>query len=596
MRIIFYLLFIASISIADTQIKSLGIPNENPQYQELIKKYFTTNLALQVNVRKVYLRHYYKYAKYNLIWFENDQINPFLTTVIDKIEKDSIITNEAKEIFNFSAIELLLEQKLNAKTLSVKDTVRLDLLITYMLDRYLDFVARGNIDWKLFEEQIEKSYEEDEIIRNWSRRRAYFNKVKFLEELLATKDISLIDVHVESNYPNNSQLKQVLQKYEALLHNGGYEKVAYTKTIRPGNQNEMVSQLRKRLLQSGDYKQEDYDQLMTIEPQYDENGTLILDRGLADNTYDEPLVNAVKNFQKNHGLEVDGLVGKDTIKHLNISVGEKIKIIKLNLERMRWITRKLGEKFLIVNIPDYTVKYYEDKELKLELPVVVGTYEHPTPIFSHNLTSVVLNPYWRVPQSIVQKEIIPKMIEDPNYLANNNIMIHEDWSHESQTFDPTLVDWSYYLPSEEQKENNEYPEIPFKFIQIPGENNPLGKMKFMFRNQYSVYLHDTSAKDLFKKRIRSFSHGCIRVQSPQTLLKTIADIDHHLHYDEALEILKDIEKKEIDLHKNIPIHIVYLTAWVDENGVLQFRDDIYGYDKIQSQVLFQKGTLLAVQK
>lgn len=565
---------------SNTQLNTQDNIDQNTQYQTLLKKYFTSNLALQINVHKNILRPYYKYTKYNLIWFDNDTIHPILVQIIDTIQNDKILSPVAKNEFNFEQIETFLENKLHNTTLSVEDTIRLDLLLTNLFDRYVNAVARGSIDWKLFEEKLEILFEEKEITANWARNRAYFNKVELLEQLLLHKDISLIDKYVGITFPHGQKLLEAIDELQLIVNDGDYIEVPLSKTLRPQQYNPIVPILRKRLLQSKDYSISLYDQIMTnfdFQTLQDHSQPFL---------YDEDLVNAVKSFQKNHGLEVDGIVGKETIKYLNIKAKEKINIIRVNLERMRWLKRNLGEKYLLVNIPDYSLKYINDNELKLQLPVIVGTIENPTPIFSHNLSSVVLNPYWRVPESIVQKEIIPKMIEDPQYLAQNNINIHENWDHESQTFDPALVDWSYYLPTPEQKENNQYPEVPFKFIQVPGDNNPLGKMKFMFRNQFSVYLHDTSTKNLFSKTKRAFSHGCIRVDKPQQLLKTIAEVDKRLHYDEAIDILKQIEQKEIDLNDSIPIHIVYLTSWVDEDGTLQFREDIYNYDSMQIEIMY----------
>lgn len=586
MKYFFILLFLTVNLLSSTQLDALGHKNDI-EYNSLITKYFKTSLALQIDVRKIHLRPYYKYAKYDLIWFQDGKIDPFLQEIIERIEKDEIISPKVKNDFNFDTIEELLQKKLVEQSLDIKDTVRLDMLLTYMFDRYIYYVAKGSIDWKLFEEKTDEIFKEEEIIINWARSRAYFKKVKLLEQLLQEKNIALIDDIVDISYPEAKELQGQLQQLKELAQSGGYITIPKTKTLRPKQSSDIVPLLRQRLVQSNDYALEEYENVMNIEIVSDQNSGDDKQQINIQNRYDEYLVQAVKSFQKNHGLEVDGIVGKDTIKHLNITVEQKIKTIKLNLERMRWLKRDFGKKFLLVNIPDYKLKYYENKEVKLELPVVVGTPKHPTPVFSHRLSSVVLNPYWRLPERIVQREIIPKLIENPEYLVQNNINIHENWNHESQVFDPSMVEWKYFLPSEDQQENNEYPDIPFKFIQIPGENNPLGKMKFMFRNQFSVYLHDTSDKALFTKRKRSFSHGCIRVQTPHKLLQTISKIDDQLKYDEALEILSDLEKTEIDLEKTIPIHIVYLTAFVDENGVLQFRDDIYGFDKIQQQIMYE---------
>ncbi len=251
---------------------------------------------------------------------------------------------------------------------------------------------------------------------------------------------------------------------------------------------------------------------------------------------------------------------------------------------MRWLPRNLGGKYIIVNIPDFQLKMYNNSEKILDLAVVVGEKEHPTPIFSHKVSTIVLNPYWRIPQRIVRREIIPKLVEDSMYLVENEIKAFENWDHESMEYDVSAVDWSMYLDNELIGTSE---SAPMRFIQIPGEKNPLGRMKFLFPNKYSVYLHDTPTKFLFKKSSRAFSHGCIRVSQPHELLKAIAKEDKTFKYEEAQEILNDIEKKDFDLKNKIPVHIVYLTSWIDDEGNIQFRDDIYNYDKMQIKYIYE---------
>ncbi len=277
---------------------------------------------------------------------------------------------------------------------------------------------------------------------------------------------------------------------------------------------------------------------------------------------------------------------EEILSRLNIPIEKKIKKMRINLERMRWMPRSLGEKYLIVNIPDYKLKMYNNGEKKLDMAVVVGEYKNPTPIFSHKMSSIVLNPYWRIPQRIVKREIIPKLAEDPNYLTDRDIKVFENWSHKSMEFDMSSVDWSMYLDNDLIGNTQ---QAPMRFIQIPSNQNPLGRMKFMFPNRYSVYLHDTPYKKLFKNNKRAYSHGCIRLSRPHDLLKTIAEEDSRVDYTKAKEILTDIEKTDLDLTKKIPVHIVYLTSWIDDNGKVQFRDDVYRYDKMQGNLLYKKA-------
>jgi murein L,D-transpeptidase YcbB/YkuD len=167
--------------------------------------------------------------------------------------------------------------------------------------------------------------------------------------------------------------------------------------------------------------------------------------------------------------------------------------------------------------------------------------------------------------------------------------IHPDWNIKSETIEPTDINWTQFAQNEEQKEKKIYPELPYRFIQVPGDKNPLGKMKFLFRNKYMVYIHDTNTRHFFKRRKRAFSHGCIRLHNPNKLLATIEEKEKALDPKKDKEILEGIEQTEFSLNKKIPIHIIYLTTWVDDNNNIQFRDDIYGYDKVQRDILYKKG-------
>ena len=301
-----------------------------------------------------------------------------------------------------------------------------------------------------------------------------------------------------------------------------------------------------------------------------------------ENVFDEDLKNAFISFQKKHGLNADGIAGLQTQRFMNIPASRKISIIRLNLERMRWLPRNLGEKYLLVNIPEYRLRLYENNDIKLNMAVVVGDTKFPTPIFSDKMSYVVLNPSWNIPESIAKNEIIPKLLKDPKYLESKGIDIYAGWNGSSgEKVDSKEVMDNVIL---QNVDNLQY----FRFSQTSSKENPLGKMKFMFPNKHSVYIHDTPAKSLFAQARRAFSHGCIRLSKPEELLTTIASEDKGIDINKAYEILANpnITEKTIGLEKKIPIHIVYLTSWVDRNGVLQFREDIYNFDKIQKELLF----------
>ncbi|MEA1915671.1 MAG: L,D-transpeptidase family protein [Campylobacterota bacterium] len=590
MKIVFIGLLLVEMLFANTKVNILGYPNQNIEYQENIQRYFKTKLALDIDVHKSILRPYYKKAKNHLIWIKEGELSSLGIQLIQTINDDLMVNESLQKSFNLTHIDMLIKTKEQYQELSVLDTIRLDLLLTYAYSKYISYLSFGDMNWGKFQEQLKELFDKHEVIANWRRTKVNLKKISLLEKSIEQQDIliSLNEAHI--SYKHANKMRETIHAYQKISDEGGYVKIPSIKVLKPNQKNKIVPLLRQRLLQSKDLSQEDFDIAINEEPSVlSDPKTPTQEFALAEDKrdiYDEVLVTAVKSFQTNHGLQVDGVVGRDTIKHFNITVKQKITQIKINLERMRWLPRDLGDKYLLVNIPDYHLRYVEDKKEVLKLPVVVGTRKHPTPVFSHRLTTVVLNPYWRVPERIVQREIVPKLLDDPEYLVARGMNIHENWDHKSPTFNPLAIDWTQYVQTDEQKEQKVYPEVPYKFIQIPSKKNPLGKMKFMFHNRYSVYIHDTSSKHYFKRRQRAFSHGCIRLQTPHKLLKTIANQDKRLKYKEAVDILKDIEKTEVTLSNKIPVHIVYLTAWMDDEGVMQFRDDIYGYDRTQRKLLY----------
>lgn len=553
-------------------------PLENDSFKKEIeteiKKLLKTKNPSKLSYRLT--KKYYKNHNYNPFFISDKGIKNITFELLTIIKKDEVLKPFISKFFDIDSIERQINL-INQKTLDAKELVKLDFMMISTYHIYMKHLSNGIIDWEKFEEDLAKLEEEEEIIAKWQRYKVFTNYRKLLYKAVENDDISLAIDKTNYTFPKVKELSNTINKYEEIKKNGGFVKIPEIKySLKKDNYYSQIYHLRQRLYQSGDLANVD----CQIEDKIDENKKLKSCYEYFDNSVFE----AVKKFQKRHGLFDDGIVGKNTIKWLNLSIDDRIKTIRLNLERMRWLPRNLGEKYIIVNIPDFQLKMYNNSEKILDMAVVVGEREHPTPIFSHKISTVVLNPYWRIPQRIVRREIIPKLVEDSMYLVENEIKAFENWDHKSMEYDVSAVDWSMYLDNELIGTSE---SAPMRFIQIPGEKNPLGKMKFLFPNKYSVYLHDTPAKSLFKKSSRAFSHGCIRVSKPHELLKVIADEDKTFKYEEAQEILNDIEKKDLDLKNKIPVHIVYLTSWIDEEGNIQFRDDIYNYDKMQIKHIYE---------
>ncbi len=329
------------------------------------------------------------------------------------------------------------------------------------------------------------------------------------------------------------------------------------RTLRPGNTDDRIPDMRVRLQNRG----------------YD-----VFD--LESNVYDEALVDAVKEFQGDFGLNQDGLAGPQTLAAINTQPNTRLKQVLVNLERARWMNYDLGSRHIYVNIPNYEADIIDNGVSSLNFRVVVGKNRHQTAEFSDSMTHMIANPTWHVPYSIASKEYFPQLLSDPTVLARSNIRMLVRGT--GQVIDSTMVDYTQYSAS----------NFPFVLQQRPGRGNALGRVKFMFPNKFNIYLHDTPSKSLFERDARAYSHGCIRVQTPiefayALLAPQTADPEGTFQ-----SALNSGQETQIDLVDPVPVHIVYRTVFVDEFGVDQFRHDIYGRDELVMNALSNAGVAL----
>lgn len=230
----------------------------------------------------------------------------------------------------------------------------------------------------------------------------------------------------------------------------------------------------------------------------------------------------------------------------------------------------------MINIPAFTLFIEDSSVLNRHMKVVVGKRRNPTPVFSDLVETVVLNPNWNVPKSIIQKEMIPKLLRNPGAMRKEGIHIYSGWGRDARRINGGSVNWANYRYSK---------RLPFRFVQPPGYNNALGKVKFLFPNRYVVYMHDTPAKSLFNRTSRAFSHGCIRLEQPMEMLRFFSEVDSNIDYEKAQQRLRGKRNEHLKLVLQVPVDIVYLTAFVDYEGTLQLRPDIYKYDQMQRETL-----------
>jgi len=353
---------------------------------------------------------------------------------------------------------------------------------------------------------------------------------------------------------NFTELRQALPLYETAVSHP-WASIPENILLKPGNKNVAVLGLRGRLKATGDLKPED-------------------DRGLT--LYDKAVRNAVIHFQIRHGLHPDGIVGKDTIYEMNIPPEVRLNQIKRNMERWAKLSARLGDRYIFVNVPAYRLDLVENGQSVLNMGIIVGKPERPTPEISSTITRLVFNPYWNVPKVIANEDIVPKMLQNPHYLDDMHIRILDLPHHDAYEISPDEIDWQAAYDNGFQ----------YYFRQDPGNNNALGLVKFEFQNSNDIYMHDTPAKNLFNLTKRAYSSGCIRLEKPFELVSYLMRDNPEWTDEKIQEYLDSGITKYVKVAKPTHVFITYITTWVDESGNLEFRDDIYGLDSEETSYKF----------
>ncbi len=506
--------------------------------------------------QKVFLKKLYRQNNYHPLWIKNNKLNQKKYTQLFKQIDNDITINKMGLIYkNYQTLIKIVDSNLTQEKVLHTEIKLSSLYYNFLLHRIY-----GEIKWKSFGHKL-SSLKKRKINATWVKSKPKFNISKIMQEPNIDKSM----LKVTPKQFGYQRLLLALKKLQVMKEKSPWKKLPYFKRLALGDKGEIVLKLRARLQASGDY----------IEC----NKTNALDdNNLSTKAhFSYCLDTAVKTFQSRHGLKVDGIVGAGTQKALNISIDEKIYKVQLNIDRIKWLPREEQKRFLIVNIPEFMLHYIENGKTKEKLRVIVGDTRHPTPIFSQKISYIVLNPYWKVPEGIVKREIVPAMIKNPNYLKKHGLEAHRTWDENSAKINTSSLYWEDYL-----YENNKF---PYRIMQPPGPKNALGKIKFKFPNRFSVYLHDTPTRYLFNKTVRAFSHGCVRLHKPKKLLKKISTFNSEINMVKANKILKGKRKKFLKVNNKLRIYLLYLTAGMNDKGQIEFRNDIYKYDKYQKRRL-----------
>lgn len=384
-----------------------------------------------------------------------------------------------------------------------------------------------------------------ELYAGWDFKRSLdrVDPVAAVEALVSSDDLARAVSAYGPQLPAYRNLRQALARYRALEARGGWPALPPGPTLKPGARGARVVALRQRLAASGD---------LASAPASDPA------------LFDEGLAAAVQLFQARHGLEADGAVGRRTLAALNVGVAERIAQIQVNLERIRWVAQDLTGDFLLVDIAGFSASLQLDGRVAWASRVVVGRPYRRTPVFRATLRYIELNPRWVVPPTILREDVLPKVIRDPGFLEKNDMTVVDN---EGRSIDPATIDWSRYRSG----------GFPYLLVRAPGADNPLGQLKFVFPNPYTVYLHDTPAKELFRRPERAFSSGCIRVEEPRQLALLLLDPEQW--NEEALDqAIATGATRVLRVKRPVPVLVLYFTAEAGEDGVARFHPDLYQRD------------------
>jgi murein L,D-transpeptidase YcbB/YkuD len=344
-------------------------------------------------------------------------------------------------------------------------------------------------------------------------------------------------------HPEYAQLKKGLARYRAIAKAGNWQRIPDGVTIRAGIRDSRIPLLRKRLRESGDLS------------------AAVVD---TSNVYSAVMVEAIKRFQKRNGLEVDGIAGTVTVQQLNISASERVDQIRLNLERYRWFISDVSPTYVLVNIPEFSLQYIENGNIRWSTRVIVGKPYRKTPVFKADMQYIVFNPQWVIPPTILAKDALPAIRKNRSYLDRKRLQVIDS---KGRVVNPESINWSQYTGS----------NFPYRLQQSAGDHGALGRIKFMMPNKHIIYLHDTPTKDLFEKSSRTLSSGCIRVENPLNLAELVLQDSVKWSRSAIESAIATGKTRTVYLPRRIPVFLLYLTAVAGGDSVL-FRQDIYQRD------------------
>ncbi|HEX8040435.1 MAG TPA: L,D-transpeptidase family protein [Chryseosolibacter sp.] len=467
----------------------------------------------------------------NRVWLNRKKPRDLYKALVREIHESAAYGFDPGD-YHIGEIETAVEELYENKKRTPSAISTLDIRITATFFLFTTHLIEGRIRYPGAKEFL------------WTRGMPLENDIVLLMKMENAKDLRKVIEHLQPSDPQYQRLQKALAEYRRLEPQDTLPPLPRDLYVKPGELANATPLVRDKLRLTG-YKSRSAD---------------------PPELYDDELANAIREFQRRHGLTPDGIIGGETVSLLNTPITHYIELIVLNLERMRWYPHTGGNQDeIVINVPEYMLRVYRNGAEKLAMRVVLGSEYYATPVFHDTLKYIVFSPEWMVPQSIFTKEFFPRLKANPASFDSERFRFYKN----GRPIDPLTEPWS-----DEDTDSTAY-----RVVENPGDENSLGRVKFIMPNDFSIYLHDTPAVQLFNKEDRAYSHGCIRVEKPVELAAYL--LSEQKEWDEnAIKAAMQAGKPlQVTLTKPYPVYIIYRTVWVGDDHELNFRKDVYGHDE-----------------
>ena len=518
----FFLCLVSPAAAQDSVAEALRLEIESLQVSGKLDRSGVNVASAEI------LMELYQRRRFEPVWSRPQQALELLALVRES-EADGLDPGD----YHVGSVQRAAEALTGPMPVPPAERAELDVILTDALARLAYHQRFGKVDPYTLDPQ-------------WNFRRELRNADPVMA-LQAAIDSPSLRRNLETLIPRGwfyRAMREGLARYRAIAVNGGWPTVPDGPTLRPGDTDSRVSIMALRLAATGDLHE----------------GTA----SAIDVRYGQDLEQAVRRFQARHGLEVDGIVGPGTLRAMNVSAAERVRQLEINLERARWVLDDISDYFILVNIAGFRVYVVRDREVVWETRAQVGRPYRKSPIFRDEMKYLVFNPTWTVPYSIATRDLLPQIKQNPGFFEARGFDL---LGRNGEPVEPSSVDWAGVTSN----------SFPYTLVQKPGPANAMGRVKFMFPNQYAVYLHDTPSRYLFDRADRTFSSGCIRIENPFELAEILLGPDGWTR--ERFESVLDTGKERtVFLSRPVPVLLLYWTALANPDGTVSFFPDVYSRD------------------